>query len=179
MTEAAPIDLRDARPDDLSGIVELDALRASERKRAWWRSLLDEYAGGDSQGGRVALVAADEDGQVRGYLFGEVRAWEFGSERCGWIFSVAVCPSYERHGLATRLCDEASERFGALGVEMVRTMVRRNDVPMLALFRSMGFRAGPFSELERRTPAAATKSKRGTQQSALGKGAGKKREGVV
>ena len=32
-------------------------------------------------------------------------------------------------------------------------MVRRADVPMLALFRSMGFGAGPFSELERQIPA--------------------------
>ncbi len=174
MTASAPISLRDACPDDLSGIVELDALRAGERKRAWWRKLLEEYAGGDPQGGRVALVAADEDGSVRGYLFGEVRAWEFGSERCGWIFSVAVSPDHERSGLATRLCREAAERFGALGVEMVRTMVRRNDVPMLALFRSMGFRAGPFSELERRVPVAATKTKRPGS-----KGSGKQREGVA
>ena len=91
--------------------------------------------------------------RVEGFLFGEVRAWEFGSERCGWIFSVAVSPASERGGVATRLCEEAIRQFGAMGVSLVRTMVRRNEVPVLALFRSMGFVAGPFSEMERAVPA--------------------------
>lgn len=164
MTKAPPLELREAQSGDLAGIVDLDAERSGGRKLRWWRALLDEYAQGDARDGRVALVAADADGSVRGYLFGEVRAWEFGSERCGWIFSVAVCPALERSGLATRLCREATRRFGAIGVDLVRTMVRRNDVPMLALFRSMGFRAGPFSELERRVPAAASKGRRPTRK---------------
>ncbi len=157
MTPAAPIELREVQPDDLSGIADLDALRGGTRKSAWWRALLEEYARGDPQEGRVALVAADADEGVRGYLFGEVRAWEFGSERCGWIFSVAVCPTCERGGVATRLCNEAIERFGTFGVSHVRTMVRRNDVPMLAFFRSMGFQAGPFSELEQDIPVTPRK----------------------
>lgn len=151
MTDGAAILLREAQPDDLSGIVKLDALRSGERKPKYWRTILDEYAQGDPPGGRVALVAIDGKA-VSGFLFGQVRAWEFGSEPCGWVFSVSVHPSHERHGLATRLCDEAAKRFGALGVGLVRTMVRRDDVPMLALFRSMGFSAGPFSELEMRVP---------------------------
>ena len=36
----------------------------------------------------------------------------------------------------------------------MRTMVRRDDVPLLALFRSMGFAAGPFSEMERAVPTS-------------------------
>jgi ribosomal protein S18 acetylase RimI-like enzyme len=47
------------------------------------------------------------------------------------------------------LSETAIERFGDMGVELVRTMVRRNDVPMLSFFRSQGFAGGPFSELER------------------------------
>lgn len=154
MTDVPAIELREVQPGDLTGIVNLDATRSGERKRAWWRKLLEQYSGGEAESERVALVAADAKGRVRGYLFGEIRAWEFGSERCGWIFSVAVCPTQERSGLATQLCREAMRRFGALGVDLVRTMVRRNDVPMLAFFRSMGFHAGAFSELQRRVPVA-------------------------
>jgi len=164
VTGAEPIAIREARTGDLAGIVDLDAERSGERKRAWWGALFDRYVDDEAREGRVALVAADAEGGVRGYLFGEVRAWEFGSERCGWIFSVAVCPTQERAGLATRLCQEATERFHGFGVDLVRTMVRRNDVPMLALFRSMGFRAGPFSELERRVPAAVSKARPGTRR---------------
>ena len=82
------------------------------------------------------------------------------TKRTGWalgigllivalVFAVAVSPTFERQGLATRLCEDVIQRFGAMGVGVVRTMVRREAVPMLALFRSMGFSGGPFCELER------------------------------
>ena len=69
----------------------------------------------------------------------------------------ALPRDYVTPGLANgcRLCDEAVRCFATMGVEMVRTMVRRNDVPLLALFRSMGFVAGTFSELERAVHTAA------------------------
>jgi hypothetical protein len=35
-----------------------------------------------------------------------------------------------------------------LGVHKVRTMVARNDVPVLAFFRASGFVGGPFVQLE-------------------------------
>jgi ribosomal protein S18 acetylase RimI-like enzyme len=149
------VHVRDARAEDLGGIAALDALRAGAAKPGYWRRILEQYGGPAGPRERVALVAVDGTDAIVGFLFGEVRAWEFGSERCGWIFSVAVCPTLERGGLATALCQEAAARFEALGVDLVRTMVRRNDVPMLALFRSMGYRAGPFSELECRIAAAA------------------------
>jgi len=153
-SELQAVGLREIEAADLAGIVDLDALRSGERKPAYWRRILGGYEGDSERdaalGGHVGLVAVDADGALCGFLLGEVRAWEFGSERCGWIFSVTVHPECERHGLATRLCEAAMRRFAALGVGLVRTMVRRDEVPMLALFRSMGFRAGPFSELERR-----------------------------
>ena len=43
-------------------------------------------------------------------------------------------------------------RFGAMQVLTVRTMVRRNDIPLQSLFRSLGFVAGPFSEMEKSVP---------------------------
>jgi len=153
--EAEPISLREVRADDAGAIAEIDAQRAGTRKPEYWQRIVDDY--GRDPNTRIALVAAAGD-QVRGFLFGEVRAWEFGSERCGWIFSVAVCPAREREGTAARLCDEAVLRFGALGVDTVRTMVRRGDVPLLALFRSLGFRAGPFSEMEKRVPVKAQRA---------------------
>lgn len=151
---AADVPIREARADDLQGIVAVDRLRAGPAEPAYWERILTEYALGGTGAARVALVAEASDGELQGFVFGEVRAWEFGSERCGWIFSVAVRPGIERRGLATRLCNAAIERFGSLGVGLVRTMVRRDDVPLLALFRSMGFAAGPFSEMERAVPTS-------------------------
>ena len=82
-------------------------------------------------------------------LVGDVRAWEFGSETAGWIFAIAVDPRAERHGVGHQLVTEAGRRFAALGVKTVRTMVRRDDVPVLRFFRSARFTGGPYLELER------------------------------
>lgn len=147
--------IREAAPTDLEGIVALDELRSGTAKPEYWARILALYGRGDEASGRVALVAEGTEPTVQGFLFGEVRAWEFGSEPCGWIFSVAVRPEQERHGKATLLCEAAERRFAALGVDLVRTMVRRNDIPLLSLFRSMGFVAGAFTEMEKALSAAA------------------------
>jgi ribosomal protein S18 acetylase RimI-like enzyme len=142
--------VRDVQADDLDSIVDLDASRSGKAKRSYWSNILSAWLR-ESNGTEehVALVATNGQGVLHGVLFGEVRAWEFGSERCGWIFSLSVHPEAERCGVATQLMDEAVQRFDAMGIELVRTMVRRNDVPMLSFFRSQGFAGGPFSELER------------------------------
>ncbi len=140
--------VRNAEPADVGGIAAVDALHAGSPKPEYWQQILKTYARDGDE--RVALVAVDASGTLGGYLFGEVRAWEFGSDRCGWIFSVAVHPGHARESLATDLCRCAMSRFHATGVRLVRTMVRRNDVPILAFFRSMGFIGGPFSEMEKR-----------------------------
>ncbi len=144
-----PLRLRTARRTDLEGIVALDAIRTGAPKPDYWAAILRAYSSGGGRQGRIALVAVNDERRIMGFAFGEIRAWEFGSERCGWIFAIAVHPACERGGLATRLCEEITRRFAREQVTLVRTMVRRNDVPLLALFRSMGFVAGPFSEMER------------------------------
>jgi hypothetical protein len=51
-------------------------------------------------------------------------------------------------GRASALLEEARRRFRAVGVNSLRTMVLRNDVPFLSLFRCHGFVGGPFVQLE-------------------------------
>ena len=147
MTLVVP-EVRDARRGDLAGIVAVDAAITGEAKPAYWQRILEAYGGAPKD--RVALVAVDDAGEIVGHLFGEVRAWEFGSAPCGWVFSIGVQPRRARKGTATELCRHALARFHDLGVDVIRTMVRRGDVPVLAFFRSQGFVGGPFSEMERR-----------------------------
>jgi ribosomal protein S18 acetylase RimI-like enzyme len=96
----------------------------------------------------IALVGLDEKERVIGYLIGEVREWEFGSEASGWIFALGVDPKSEGAGLGKQLRDEAIARFEKLGVKRVRTMVKKSDVRVLRFFRDAGFNAGPYVELE-------------------------------
>ena len=98
--------------------------------------------------GRVGL-GAEIGGRLAGYVFGEVRAFEFGSSPCGWVFAVGVDPAQTRCGVAAALTEEACRRFRRAKVSRVRTMVRRTDIPVLSFFRARGFVGGPFMQLER------------------------------
>lgn len=144
--EAAP-PIRPLRREDLPEIVRIHALHAGAVKRAYWRGMLERFLEPPGGAPRIGL-AADAFKGLAGYLLGEVRAFEFGSEACGWIFAVGVDPRSARHGVASRLLGEAAARFRDHGVARIRTMVRRNDIPMLAFFRGNGFRGGPFVQLE-------------------------------
>jgi GNAT superfamily N-acetyltransferase len=143
----AAVRLRRLGPDDLRAITRIDATHTGQSKPAYWREVLARFRsrGARSQGLGLAAIV---DGQVKGFLFGEVRAVEFGSESCGWVFAIGVDPGAQRQGLATALLEGARAHFRAAGVGRIRTMVRRNDVPVLSFFRASGFVGGPFAQLE-------------------------------
>lgn len=140
--------VRALRPDDLDDVVRIDALHTGEDKPAYWTRVFRDFLGPDRNGVRVGLAAHD-GGAVVGYLLGEVRAFEFGSEPCGWVFAVGVDTGSTRGGIATTLLAECCRRFREAGVERVRTMVRRDHVAVQAFFRANGFTAGRFVQLER------------------------------
>ncbi|HET9314009.1 MAG TPA: GNAT family N-acetyltransferase [Vicinamibacteria bacterium] len=138
---------------DLASVTRIDAHHTKARKPGYWKRVFADFLGRHSGHVRVGL-AAEVDGRMAGYLLGEVRAFEFGSGPCGWIFAVGVDPLRLRLGVASALLAEACRVFRAAGVTTVRTMVRRNDVPVLAFFRSSGFSGGSYVQLERDAGAA-------------------------
>jgi ribosomal protein S18 acetylase RimI-like enzyme len=83
-----------------------------------------------------------------GYIVGEVRAFEFGSDPAGWIVEIGVAPDREDDGIGSSLREAAVARFRSMGVTSIRTMVRRDDVRVMRFFRSAGFHLGPYLELE-------------------------------
>ncbi len=141
--------IRPLTADDLPKVVRLDAELTGTRKPAYWKRVFHAFVSRDDERGLVGLVAED-GGAFAGYLLGEVRAFEFGSESCGWIFAVAVAPSAAHRGVGSALVVEAARQFRAAGVSTVRTMVKRDDLPLLSFFRANDFVGGPYVQLERR-----------------------------
>ena len=149
-TESAPpalgleLSVRPIEPGDLKEVVALDAVLTGATKPSYWQEVFDRFLRDE---GCIGLAVVGDQG-LEGYLFGEVRAFEFGSDECGWILALGVRPETTRRGRASALLEEARLRFRGLGVRSLRTMVTRTDVPFLALFRRHGFVGGPFVQLE-------------------------------
>ena len=139
--------IRDLQQEDLQGVIRIDEMHVGDADPTYWREVLDGFLRPRRRLPGVGLAADGPHGLV-GYLLGEVRAFEFGSEACGWIFGVGVDPACTRQRVASRLLAECCCRFRGMGVSRVRTMVERDNVPVLSLFRANGFLHGSFVQLE-------------------------------
>jgi GNAT superfamily N-acetyltransferase len=134
--------------EDLDGVIALDQGVTGLAKRAYWREVIGRY-GQDRRDERFFLVAEAQDQKVIGFIFGEIRAWEFGSAPCGWVLALSVAPDARLHGVGEALFEAISAEFKKAGVDKMRTMVARDNRLHLLFFRGEGMMAGPYIELEK------------------------------
>jgi len=142
----ATVEIRPAAATDLPGIIELDEEVTGLGKPSYWQDTFERF-GTRQRPPRFFLIAAQGE-QIQGFVVGEVRAWEFGSPPCGWIFAIQVHPRTRLKGIGTELFDAICTAFRQQGVDKVRTMLARDNHLLLSFFRSQGMMAGPFIELE-------------------------------
>jgi len=135
--------IRRAARADLDAIVALDATTSGQAKADYWRGLF-----ADSQPANRVFLVAVSGGRLVGFITGEVRAFEFGAERCGWIFAIAVDPALRTHKVGTALFEEICRLFAEAGVEKIRTLVERDADLVLAFFRSQGMIFGRYIQME-------------------------------
>lgn len=147
MNEAtAKIPVRDAVESDLDAIIAIDAQISGMEKGDYWRNAYDEYQ--RQKDNRFFLVAG-EGNEIVGFIMGEVRAWEFGSEPCGWVFAIGIRKESKLTGIGSKLMDNLCRYFREAGVRKVRTMTAKQDNELLSFFRSQGMMAGPYLQLEK------------------------------
>ncbi len=151
------IRIRRAEMTDLLAVIDLDARVTGVAKETYWRDLFRRYLD-PQRDQRFALVAVSEGppqpGALVGFIIGEVRAWEFGSSPCGWVFAVSIDPDERLRGAGTALFEAISDRFRAVGVSTIRTMLSRRNHLLMSFFRSHGMMAGPYIQLEKRLDGA-------------------------
>ncbi len=143
--------IRRATAADLDQVTRLDARVTGQPKPDYWKDIFERY-GNRRTDERFFLIATTEDdrarGGIAGFIVGEVRGWEFGSEPCGWVFAVTVDPDRREQHIGERLFRDICNRFRRIGISKVRNMVRRDDTLVMSFFRSEGMVAGPYIQLE-------------------------------
>ena len=146
------IQVRRVKVSDLAQVIALDTRVTKIAKADYWNEIFDRY-GKQRSRERFLLVAESRikgaASNFLGFIIGEIRAWEFGSSPCGWVFALSVEPKMRQHGIGSALLEAISGEFKKAGVGKMRTMVARNsDLPLL-FFRSEGMIAGPYIQLEK------------------------------
>ena len=144
------IKVRNVTKADSAAIVALDAEITGTDKSAYWSDILKRFSGPNQRLPRYFFVASSADGELVGFIVGEIRAWEFGSPPCGWVLALSVSPGHREHGIGDLLLDTLCAELKKAGITTIRTMVLRSDKVNLSFFRGEGLAAGPYIELEKR-----------------------------
>jgi GNAT superfamily N-acetyltransferase len=139
--------VRAIKLEDLDQVIAIDADITGLKKVDYWYELFHRY-GTRGMLQRFFLVA-ESDSDIKGFIVGEVRDWEFGSPPCGWVFGISVRGDARLAGVGSRLLEAVCECFRRAGVNQVRTLLARDNHLVMSFFRSQGMMAAPFIALER------------------------------
>jgi ribosomal protein S18 acetylase RimI-like enzyme len=155
-TQAATADpavlVRRVQLADIPQVIALDTRVTKLPKAEYWSDVFRRY-GKKRLHERFFLVAENRNDRpvssLVGFIVGEIRAWEFGSTPCGWVFALSVEPEARLQGIGSALLDAISGEFKKAGVGKMRTMVAMDGQLPLLFFRSEGMMAGPYIQLEK------------------------------
>ena len=133
---ATEVRVRSLSELDLDGIVRIAEKTRGRYEPHLWEDRVAYYLRRAPEGSVVGEV----DGEVVGFMLGDVRAGEFGiEEKSGWIEVLGVDPDAAGKGVGRALADEMLSRFRKAGVTRVRTMVDSSMPDVESFFARLGF----------------------------------------
>jgi ribosomal protein S18 acetylase RimI-like enzyme len=126
---------------DLGDILAIDEKISGQYRPETWERRVSYYLRRDPE----AALAADVDGKLAGFAFGEVRSGEFGLEEpTGWIEVIGVDPESRGQAIGSGLANALLDHFKGKGATVVRTLVDPNMSGLETFFVSLGFEATPI-----------------------------------
>jgi len=85
-------------------------------------------------------LGAEIDGNLAGFIFGEIKFWEFGrGEKTGWIKVLGVAQDFQGMGVGYKLGETLLDHFKKKNVRKVRTLVDWYEGDLISYFKSLGF----------------------------------------
>jgi len=133
--------IRPATELDLDAIIAIDEKISGEYRPDIWERRLGYYIRRDPE----ASVVAELDGDVVGFMLGELRSGEFGlDEPTGWVEVLGVDPDCRGQAVGRHLGEAVLAHFQSQGATTVRTLVDEEREDLVGFFRSLGFEAAPL-----------------------------------
>jgi len=136
MESTEPV-LRVPRPEDLDAIVRIDEAWTGEPRPTYLGSRL----GRTQHGAGIDLSrVAERDGEVVGYLFGEVTRGEFGRVfPVAWVDTIGVRKDQVRGGVGSALLQEFMRHARAAGARRVWTLLEPEAGGLADFLQAHGF----------------------------------------
>lgn len=130
---------------DVPQIISIQESIIKKRVSKKWVQMIKDHL--QKQEG-IGFVAS-KDGQVVGFIIGEMKGEGFGLEQSGWIEVVGVHPRQMGGGIGQALAEKLFEFFKRKGIQDIYTAVRWDAVDMISFFKSIGFDRSTFINLRK------------------------------
>ena len=91
---------------------------------------------------------AEVDGEVVGFLLGDIRGAEYGTDMSGWIDMIGVAPEHQSRGIGRRLVAAFGKECRKNEVK-ARVIIREDDQRLIGFWTSVGFQRGNLVSYER------------------------------
>ena len=139
------IKIRKIRDEDVSKIAAIQESILQKKVSKKWVQMVEHHLKKQEALGFVAL----KDGQVVGFIIGEIKGEGFGLEQSGWIEVVGVHPRQMGVGIGRILAEKLFAFFKKEGIRDIHTSVRWDVGDMLSFFKAIGFDRSPFINLRK------------------------------
>lgn len=136
--------IRKMLPGDLRAIVEIDKKIIGKDRAASWPQHVNRYL---ERYYPPLCHVAEIDGKVVGFIFGDVRGWEYALPPGGWIDLMGIDPDYHRRGIGKKLVDAFVKECRQHKMKTHVTM-RSSDERVQFFFQSSGFKRGNIIDFE-------------------------------
>jgi GNAT superfamily N-acetyltransferase/biotin operon repressor len=129
--------------DDLDDILQIEERIEKEQnlEKSKRMEYLEETATYHLQHGEPLMnLGAEIDGRLVGFIFAEIRLWEFGrGEKTGWIKVLGIDPEFQGRGIGRKLGETLLGHFKRKNIKKIRTLVDWYEGNLISYFRSLGF----------------------------------------
>ncbi len=139
------IKIRKIKVEDLSHIVTIQESILQKKVSKKWIQMVENHLKKEGASGFVAL----KDGQVVGFIIGQIKGEGFGLAESGWIEVVGVHPRQMGEGIGRALAEKLFQFFKREGIRDIHTTVRWDAGDMLSFFKAIGFDRSPFINLRK------------------------------
>jgi ribosomal protein S18 acetylase RimI-like enzyme len=139
------IKIRKIRAEDAPEIVAIQESILQKKVSKNWIQKVEGHLKKQESLGFVAL----KDGQVVGFIIGEIKGEGFGLEQSGWIEVVGVHPRQMGIGIGRILAEKLFSFFKKKRIHDIHTSVRWDAGDMLSFFKAIGFDRSPFINLRK------------------------------
>jgi ribosomal protein S18 acetylase RimI-like enzyme len=139
------IKIRNIEAKDIPKIIAIQESIIQRKVSKKWTQMVKDHLQKREGRGFVAL----KDGQVVGFIIGEIKGEGFGLEQSGWLEVVEVHPKHMGTGIGRALAGKLFQFFKKKGIRDIYTTVRWDAGDMLSFFKSLGFDRSTFINLRK------------------------------